>query len=45
MGLNNLPKEIAAVSLFCISEERMNQLSKIDDNILLRYLLTRSTFY
>ena len=43
-GLNNLPVEKAAVLLLCISEQSVNHLSKIKGNILLKYLLTSSTF-
>ena len=43
-GFNNLPVEEAAVLKLCISEQSVNHLSKIDGNILLKYLLTKSTF-
>ena len=43
-GLNNLPVEEAAVLYLCISEQSVNHLSKTDGNILLKYLLTSSTF-
>ena len=32
-GLNNLPVEETVLLLFCISEQSVNHLSKIDDNI------------
>ena len=44
VGLNNLPVEVAAVLTKCISEQSVNKLSKINGNILLKYLLTRSTY-
>ena len=44
VGLNNLPVEVAAVLTKCISEQSVNKLSKINANILLKYLLTRSTY-
>ena len=43
-GLNNLPVEEAAVLYLCISEQSVNHFSKTDGNILLKYLLTSSTF-
>ena len=42
-GLNNLPAEEVAVLQLCISEQSVNQLLKIDDDISLKYLLTKST--
>ena len=39
-----LPVEKAAVLWLCRLEQIVNQLSKIDGNILLKYLLTRRTF-
>ena len=43
-GLNNLLVEEADVLWLCISEQSVNQLSKIDGNVLLKYLLTKGTF-
>ena len=44
-GLNSLPKEEAAVFYLCIISRRsVNLFLKIDSSILLKYLLTRSTF-
>ena len=44
-GLHNLPKEKAAASWLCTSRTKCEPVFlKIDGNISLKYLLTRSTF-